>query len=93
MKQVERTGTGEKSFNCSACDKTFTLSNGSLVHGLSDDSCVWMKELYLANGLFLLIFRAYSINEYNVSLFMAFQKVVVCGFKNDTWLMPFLSEF
>ena len=44
LKQDERTGTGEKSFNCSACDKTFTSSNGSWVHGLSDDSCVWMKE-------------------------------------------------
>ena len=55
LKQDERTGTGEKSFYYSACDKTFPLSNGSLVHGLSDYSCVWMKELYLANGLFLLI--------------------------------------
>ena len=27
LKQHKRTGTGEKSFTCSACDKTFTPSN------------------------------------------------------------------
>ena len=47
LKQDERTGTGEKSFNCSACDKTFTSSNGSWVHGLSDDSCVLIKKMIL----------------------------------------------
>ena len=52
-----------------------------------------MKELYLANGLFLLVFRAYSIHEYNVSQFMAFQMVPVCGFKNDTWPMAFSFWF
>ena len=93
FKQDERTGTGKKSFNCSACNKKFTSSNNSWVHSLSDDSCVWMKEWHLANGLFLLIFRAYSINKYNLGQFMAFQMVLVCGFKYETWRMPFLSDF
>ena len=32
LKQHKRTGTGEKSFTCSACDKTFTPSNGLLYY-------------------------------------------------------------
>ena len=56
LKQDERTGTGEKSFNCSACDKTFTSSNrladNSVLQHLTRKSvqCFELQEATLTQG-------------------------------------------
>ena len=57
LKQHKRTGTGEKSFTCSACDKTFTPSNGLLCFGLD-----------FVNGLVCYGWKSATFNRY-IALF------------------------
>ena len=48
--------------------------------------CGWKNDTWLM-AFSLRFFRAYSINEYNISQFMTFKMVVVCGWKSATYLL------
>ena len=48
--------------------------------------CGWKNDTWLM-AFSISFFRAYSINEYNISQFMTFQMVVMCGRNSATYLL------
>ena len=111
LKHHQRSHTAEKSFTCSACDKTFTPLNCLLCHKRTHSknrplSCSKI-ESHLQCQIFWSKMRGQALvrnhstvhhatrhlHHQMVHGFMAFQMILVCGWKNDTWLMAFSFWF
>ena len=105
VKQHERTHTAEKSFTCSACEKTFTPSNGLLwvietirllkIWQVIQNQMFWskMREQVLVRNHSIAQHATRHLHHQMVHGFMAFQMILVRGWKNDTWLMAFSLWF
>ena len=108
LKHQERTHTAEKSFTCSACDKTFTPSNGLLCHKRTQskkrplscskfDKSITMSNVFKQDertGTGERSFNCLACDKTFTSSNGSWPyRWFLCWRKNDNWLMVFSFWF